>query len=70
MTALHRWLWTPSLVLVLTIGAGALLAGPVATGEAAPEKAPTWTLKLFSGEVLRPADLQGQVVIIRFLASW
>lgn len=67
---LRRWLWTPSLVLVLTTGAGALLAGAVAPGEAAPEKAPAWTLTLFSGEVLRSADLQGKVVIIRFLASW
>lgn len=70
MAPLRTWLLALSLALVVMIGIGALLVGYVSVGQATPEKAPDFTLKLFSGEELRFATLKGKVVIIRFLASW
>lgn len=70
MVSLRKWLLAPSLVLVLTGGVGTLLMGYASLGQAAPEKAPAFTLKLFSGRRLSSEELKGKVVIIRFLASW
>ncbi|MFN3477486.1 MAG: hypothetical protein ACK4Z6_08070, partial [Candidatus Methylomirabilales bacterium] len=59
MASLRTWLLARSLLLVVMMGIGILLVGSASLGEAAPEKAPAFTLKLFSGEDLRFADLQG-----------
>lgn len=70
MASLRTWLLARSLVLVVMMGICALLVGYASVGQAAPEKAPAFTLKLLSGDKLHSQELKGKVVIIRFLASW
>lgn len=59
------------LVIALGIGLGAaLLIGSATAGRLKGEWMPAFTLELFDEGKLHSQDLKGQVVVIRFLASW
>jgi hypothetical protein len=53
------------LVAIVSVGAPATSAGV-----AGPEVAPAFNLRLLDGTTLKSGDLQGSVVVLRFLASW
>ncbi len=58
-------------ILVFALTAGAVGAkGYVYPAVVAAEQAPTFSLKLLSGGDLSSETFKGQVLIIRFLASW
>jgi cytochrome c biogenesis protein CcmG/thiol:disulfide interchange protein DsbE len=73
-TTTPRRRWWVILVWVLVIGFLGLLGvglvrtqqGPVGVGS----RAPTFSLSTFDGKTLRTADLQGQVIVVNFWASW
>lgn len=55
-----------ALLAVLGLGLVRAQQGPVAVGSRAPE----FTLTTFGGDQISTADLQGQVVVVNFWASW
>ncbi len=60
------WLGIIALLVVVAIGLKRTQEGPVRAGQPAPD----FTLTTFEGERIRLADLEGQIVVINFWASW
>lgn len=69
---IRRWVtllvWGAVLALLVLVGFGQIRAqqGPVGIGSRAPE----FTLSTFDGRQISSSELEGQVVVVNFWASW
>ncbi len=58
-------------LLLLSLTAAGSVGGPVAAAAPAErEVAPSFRLRLLDGTTLKSEELEGKVVVLRFLASW
>lgn len=60
------WAGVLALLVILALGLNRSQSGPVGVGQRAPD----FTLTTFDGDEIRLADLEGQVVVVNFWASW
>lgn len=60
------WVALFGLLAVIAVGLFRTQQGPVAVGN----KAPRFNLRTFEGELIRSENLEGQVVVLNFWASW
>lgn len=64
----RRFGW--AIPLAFLVGIAILPPGKELAEAASAETAPAFTLRLLDGKVLSTKALRGQVVVLRFLASW
>lgn len=64
MIAMHRW----RMVLAFALISASVLIPPAAARDG--EKAPPFTLKDLNGQTVSLSDLNGNIVVIHFAASW
>jgi cytochrome c biogenesis protein CcmG/thiol:disulfide interchange protein DsbE len=60
------WIALFALLIVVMLVLLQKQQGPVAVGQ----KAPTFTLTMFDGQVIDPSEMTGKVVLVNFWASW
>ncbi|MBI3989334.1 MAG: hypothetical protein HY347_06925 [candidate division NC10 bacterium] len=56
--------------LLFVVGIALTLFVGSASALRTKDRMPPFTLKLFDGRELQSQDLQGQVVVLQFMASW